>query len=213
MQTRAPSEKERDDNLPGKHRRAGGTAGPPGTGGRLLCPCWTSHPQRVCPSLHEQAVVAGVSCDMQKLLRKIMAGALQTAALFLTHWLTRKRRIKKYSSVCIQRRRRIKKQCLGPRGTWTSISAEGISTAGLMSWVSSWFASPISGPPGSGHLQKAPGALRPSTRSPAPGGASASGQRCPPSRGKLQLVLTQKLMAGRGTSFLTGPVQPSVPSY
>lgn len=54
-------------------------------------------------------------------------------------------------------------QCPGPGGTWTSISAEGISTAGLMSWVSSCFASPISSLPRLGHLQQDTGALWPRT--------------------------------------------------
>lgn len=68
-------------------------------------------------------------------------------------------------------------------------------------------------PPRSGHLQKAPRAPQPSSHSLAPSRASSSGQRCSLTWGKLQLALTQKLISGREISFLTGPVQPSVPGH
>lgn len=63
----------------------------PGMGGAVL---------NLPPTAASATATAGVSCAMGKdvihgILRKIAAGALQKTALFLTHLLTRKRRIKK----------------------------------------------------------------------------------------------------------------------
>lgn len=132
------------------HRRRRGNAGgldglwPAQRGRKAVLPVLN-----LPPSAALATAIAGVSCTQWEILSKIIAGALQKTALFLTDLKTRKRRIKKQSSVWAKWRRKITIQ----GGTWTSISAEGISTAGIMSWVSRCFASPISGLPRLGHLQ------------------------------------------------------------
>lgn len=160
------------------------------------------------PSAPSATAIAGISSTMWKILRKIIAEALRKTALFLIYYLE-KEELKSNHLSGSNEGGGLRCSVQGPEVPGQAFQQRGLAQLGSWAEFPAVFLPPSLA--SQGHLQQAPEPLWPSTL--AARGASAFGQRSSPAWGKLQSTWTLKLVAGRETSFLTGPVQPFVPSH